>query len=276
VAVVVLVLCTGATAGAALLGYLAALATVLVTTLWRLRSRALARPGWDHRLMRPLVTYGLRSQAGTLALILAYRSDLFMAEHALGASATGVYSVALTLSEVLRGVPETGQALVVSHATREGLTAYAESAARRTALATATAGAVLAAASHLLVPVVFGAPYRGASAAFACLVPGVVGLAVSYTVSPLLFLHGQVMVSAGAALASLVTLWILGLYGPGSMSLAKIATASSVAYWVLAVIQIAYLRKQGRLRVEKLVPGRDDVTELMRAVTSLPARLTSR
>jgi O-antigen/teichoic acid export membrane protein len=276
VAVVAAVLSWGVTARVALSGYMGALAAVLLSTFSRLGAKQLAGSSWDSHLTRPLVTYGLRSQAGTLALMLAYRSDLFLVDHALGPVSTGVYSVALTLSEVLRGVPETSQALVLSRAVKADLAAYVETAARRAALVTTGAGVLLAAASHLIVPLVFGRPYAEASVAFACLVPGVIGLAVSYTISPLLFLQGQVMVSAAAALAALAALWTLGLYGPGTMSLVKIATASSVAYWVLALVQIAYLCRKRDLRPSGLVPRREDLAFLVRAVGSLPTRLISR
>jgi len=39
---------------------------------------------------------------------------------------------------------------------------------------------------------------------------------------------------------------LAGLYGPGAITLAKIATASSLAYWILATVQMAALHRTAR------------------------------
>jgi O-antigen/teichoic acid export membrane protein len=258
-----------ATAAIALAAYASVLAATLLVTVWRLRRRELAGPGWDASLTPTLVTYGLQSQMATLALILAYRSDLFLVDHALGASAAGIYSVALTLSEVLRGVPETAQILVLSRARNNDLVGQAARVARQAVLATTVGGLAMMAGSFVLVPLVFGEPYRGATTAFACLVPGVIGLALSYSVSPLLSLEGRINVSALGAMAALATLWLAGLYGPGGIGLPKIATASSLAYWVLAGVQVGELHRTARLSVGTLVPGKADLASVVDAALAL-------
>jgi hypothetical protein len=98
----------------------------------------------------------------------------------------------------------------------------------------------------------------------ACLVPGVVGLAVSYTISPLLFLEGRILVSALGALAALGVLWAFSLYAPFAVSLPKVALASSLAYWTLAGIQLAYLVSRGRIDTRALVPGASEIASLLR------------
>jgi O-antigen/teichoic acid export membrane protein len=260
-----------ATASVALTAYVAVLASTLIVTLWRLLARELVGPASDRRLARTLVTYGLQSQVAALALILAYRSDLFLVDNALGPSAAGVYSIALTLSEILRGVPETAQVLVLSHAMRGDLADQAARVARQAVVATMMGGLSMMTISIVLVPFVFGEPYRGAISAFACLVPGVMGLAVSYSISPLLFLEGRIRVSAGGAIAALATLWLAGLYGPGAITLPKIATASSLAYWILAAVQMAALHRTARLEALSLVPGKADVASVIDAVVGLLA-----
>ena len=184
-------------------------------------------------------------------------------------TAAGVYSVGLTLSEVLRGIPETVQALVFSQATRPALAQYSARAARHGFLLTAGVGLVLTLASGPLLPLVFGEPYREASTVFAWLFPGVIGLALSYALSPLLTLEGRVTINTMAALLGLATLWGFMLAGPGALSLTKAALASSLAYWVVAAVQIAYIVGTGRLRGEQLVPRAADVRELVREGTAL-------
>jgi O-antigen/teichoic acid export membrane protein len=247
----------------ALWGYLAVAGSALVFTGSRLLRRVPPGPLWDSRLLGTLLRLGVPSQLASFALTLTYRSDLFLVSHWLGLGAAGVYSIGLTLSEVLRGVPETAQALVVSRTARPDLPSYTGEVARMTVLVTAGAGLSLALVSPVVVPIVFGEAYRGAALVLACLVPGVVGLAVSYAVSPLLFLEGRIVVSAIGALAALGVLWAASLYAPFEIGLPKVAVASSLAYWTLAGIQLAYLVSRGRIEPRAVVPGPNELASLI-------------
>jgi O-antigen/teichoic acid export membrane protein len=238
----------------ALWGYLAATGTALLFTGSRLLRRVPPGPLWDARLLGTLLRLGVPSQLGSFALSLTYRSDLFLVSHWLGLSAAGVYSIGLTLSEMLRGVPETAQALVISRSVRPDLPSYVGEVARMTVLVTTGTGLAFALAAPVVVPIVFGEAYRGAALVLACLVPGVVGLAISYAISPLLFLEGRIVVSAFGALAALGVLWAVSLYAPFEIALPKVAVASSLAYWTLAGIQLAYLVSRGRIAPRAVVP----------------------
>ena len=250
----------------ALWGYLAATGAALLFTASRLLRQLPPGPLWDQRLLGTLLGLGIPSQLASLVLNLTYRSDLFLVSHWLGLGAAGVYSVGLTLSEMLRGVPETAQALVVSRAMKNDLASYTGEVARMTVLLTMGFGLLFAFVAPVVVPMLFGEAYRGAAVVFACLVPGVVGLAVSYTISPLLFLEGRILVSAVGALAALGVLWAFALYAPFSVSLPKVAVASSLAYWTLAAIQVAYLVSRGRIRTSALVPGPSEFAGLRGAL----------
>ena len=262
-AVLTAMLVTGPSVAAwALWGYLAAAGAALLFTGSRLLRRVPPGPLWDARLLGTLLRLGIPSQLASFALSLTYRSDLFLVSHWLGLGAAGVYSIGLTLSEMLRGVPETAQALVVSRAVRPDLPSYTGEVARMTVLVTAGAGLSFALVAPVVVPIVFGEAYRGAAMVLACLVPGVVGLAVSYAISPLLFLEGRIVVSAIGAMAALGVLWAASLYAPFEISLPKVAVASSLAYWTLAGIQLAYLAWRGRIEPRAVVPGAKELAGL--------------
>jgi O-antigen/teichoic acid export membrane protein len=173
----------------------------------------------------------------------------------------------LTLSEMLRGVPETAQTLVVSRAVRPDLPTYTGEVARMTLSVTAGAGLAFALAAPVVVPIVFGEAYRGAAVVLACLAPGIVGLTVSYAISPLLFLEGRIVVSAVGALAALGVLWAFSLFAPFEISLPKVAVASSLAYWTLAGIQLAYLASRRRIEARALVPRRIELVSLLEVLS---------
>ena len=253
-----------AVAAWALWGYLAATGAVLVFTGSRLLRQVPPGPLWDGRFLGTLLRYGIPSQLASLALTLTYRSDLFLVSHWLGVGAAGVYSIGLTLSEILRGVPETAQALVVTRAVRHDLASYVSDVTRMTVLVTAGSGLLFALLAPVIVPIVFGEAYRGAAVVLACPVPGIVGLAVSYSISPLLFLEGHMAVSAVGALVALAVLWAFSLNTPFAVSQPKVALASSLAYWTLAGIQLAYLASHRRLDPRTLLPGRDEFLSLLK------------
>ncbi len=260
-------------------GALTAFVTSLLVTaafgLSRLRSLGLAGPATDPTLVWPLFTHGLRSQVATVALTLTYRSDLLLVNQFLGAANAGVYSVALTLSEILRVVAETAQVVVVTQAMTDDIEHHAQALARQSAVLTLIAGVFLCGLCGFVVPVVFGASFSGAVKAFWCLVPGSVALAYSYSLSPLLVLQGRMLFNGAAALIGLGVLWTVGAWGPGVPSLAKFALASSLAYWTIAITQIAWLWRSRRLSPANLFPTHDDVRSVMRAGWLIARRYSS-
>jgi O-antigen/teichoic acid export membrane protein len=248
-----------------LIAFLASSWVTAAYGLSRLRSLGLVGPATDRSLVWPLFTHGLRSQVATIALTLTYRSDLLLVNHFLGVSQTGVYSVALTLSEMLRVVAEAAQVLVVTQAMTDDIEHHAQAVARQSAVLTLIAGVAMGGLSGFLVPMVFGGSFAGAVKAVWCLVPGSVAVAFSYSLSPLLVLQGRVLLNGAAAMLGLGVLWTVGSWGPGAPSLVKFALASSLAYWAIAAAQVAWLWRSRHLDPANLLPTRDDIRGLMRA-----------
>lgn len=256
------------TAEAALMAYVLSTAVTAAAASCRLIVTFRPRADWSRALVRPLTAYGLRSQMVTVIMVLAYRSDLLLVSHVLGVSAAGVYSVALALSEILRGVAETAQTLVVGHAVKADLGEFAHAMARRAMVVTAAVGIAMAVVSAIVVPWVFGVAYADAAEAFWYLAPGILGLTLSYSLSPLLFLQGRILVNGAAALVGVAALWLVGLLGPGQPTLVKIASASSVGYWAMACVQLIVLRARGDVRVRDLLPTPRDLRQLVEGMGS--------
>ena len=251
-------------AGPAIWAYLLSAVATLVFTGGRLLWRHRVQFRWDIALLRPLLSYGVKSHVGSIALFLTYRVDILIVNYYLGLSAAGVYSVAIALSEILRGIPETAQIVVLSRSGRN-LRSESESVCRIALAATVVFGVLLAISSHWLVPLVFGSSYEGASGAFWLLFPGVLGLAVSYSLSPRLALSGDVGVSVRAALVALVVMVVIDIRAVPAWGLPGAAFASSVAYWVLAGLQLRRLSVMGELRLRNLVPRSEDFLSRIRA-----------
>jgi O-antigen/teichoic acid export membrane protein len=242
----------GATAFSVL--YLASLVITGLATLFWLRKQYLPRIQPSSSLLMPIVKYGLRAHVGALGLFLAYRLDILIVNYLVGTTAAGLYAIALTLSELLRGLPETAQAVVMVRFRQDDFVAGATAAARLAAAATLVAGVALASTATWLVPFVFGWRYEASSDAFVFLVPGVVGLAYSYSLSPILLRAGEVTVSAGGAICATAVMVALDFALIPRFGIQGAAIGSSVAYLTLASIQIKRLMDRGDIRLAELCP----------------------
>ena len=256
----------------ALLAYAVAQFLVAGAILRRLKAgRPMAAPGLG--VMRDLVTSGFQMHVGTVALFLAYRCDILLVNHFLGPAAAGVYSIALTVSELIRAIPELGQMSVYSGSS-DGEIPDVGQTARITILATVVASCIMATANFWAVPLLFGPAFARASVAFLALVPGLLGLAVSYMISPLLVLRGRMLDTSAAAVLSLALMLVLDVVAIPVWGIVGAAGASSVAYVFLAALQWHAAGRIQPISCRALVPRRQDVALLQATVVSLlrPAR----
>ena len=137
------------------------------------------------------------------------------------------------------------------------------SMARMILVATGAGSVLVAGLNFWLVPLVFGVAFAPASLAFVALVPGLAGLAVSYTVSPLLVLRGRIRATSASAVASLMLMIALDLVMIPRWGILGAAAASSAAYCALAILQVRVIQRDGPLLLRQLLPGRGDVAMLV-------------
>lgn len=256
----------GVTIHAAVGLFIVSLFIGVLFTAFALIRHGLLSPVWDRSLLAPLLTGGIGAHLATLALFLTYRFDLLLVNHLIGPHAAGLYSVALTLSEMLRGLPEIGQTIVLARSSSMDIRTVVRDTTRVVILATAIGGTGAALLGYWLIPLVFGADFAGAVFPFVALLPGVIGLGVSYCVSPMLLLQGRVRVSTAAAVASLLLMVTLDLLLIPRWGLVGAALVSSLAYWLMALLQIRGIRRHEPLPLRELVPGRGDLLRLAEAV----------
>jgi O-antigen/teichoic acid export membrane protein len=246
--------------------YVVSILAGLAFTVQRLAGRHRLVLAWEGTLIAPLLRTGFVAHLSTLALFLTFRFDLLLVNRLLGPRAAGLYSVSLSLSEMLRGLPELGQMIVWSRSSSADLLAVVKETTRLVVLGTLIAGVLAAVVAYWAIPVLFGAEFAGAVLPFVALVPGVIGLAVSYGVSPVLLLRGQMGVSAGAAVVSLLAMVALDLFVIPRFGLLGAALVSSLAYWVGATVQVWWIRKLAPLAPGQLLPRRSDPARLLSAL----------
>lgn len=212
-------------------------------------------------IMRDLLRYGVQAHVGNLALFLTYRVDLLLVNRVLGPASAGIYSIALTLSEVLRVLPEAGQMRVFSRRSTGASLSEVLPVARTVVLMTLLGGLVTAILGLWLVPLLFGAPFAEAPRVFMALIPGLAALAVSYCLSPVLLLRGRIAANSTAACISLLVMIGCDLIAIPRWGLVAAAYVSSVAYGVLAFLQVCLVRREEHFPVRLLMPGIADISQ---------------
>ncbi len=228
----------------------------LLWVLWR--SRRLAAPGWAAlRDQLPFVaTIGVTNLIG----LLNYRVGLFVVEHVLGLSATGVYSIAVVAAELLWFVSSSlTQAAYSRIGTPDRATAAATTVrvVQLSVVALLLAAPVLWLAAQLLVPWLLGRAYAPSVALLAMLLPGVLLFGGASALSAYFTNHaGAPQVPARVAALSLLLNGALALSLVPQWGMAGAALAASLSYAAsVGLLALRFVRHAGLPLIALLLPG---------------------
>src|SRR5215203_4589414 len=152
------------------------IAGLAVAVLLAISAKKLAASKWraDMALLRQMITYGLKSHISILAAAIIIRADLLVVNHFRGADEAGIYSVASQFALLLMLLPGVIATLLFPRITLEqdarGETTCAVT--RYTTLVMFVCSLV-AIPFSLLLPLVYGAAFAGATRMLLILLPGV-------------------------------------------------------------------------------------------------------
>ena len=257
-----------------LAAWAAAKAAVAVGVLWVLwRSRRLARPdlGALWRELPFIATIG----ASNLIGILNYRVGIFLVERFLGLAATGVYSIAVVVAELLWFVSSSLTQAVYG---RIGTPDRAQAARTTLRAVHLSLLALLAAAplvwlgAALLLPRVLGPDYAQSVPLVALLLPGVLAFGGASALSAYFTNHaGQPQVPAQVAALSLAIDAALSALLIPTLGMRGAALAASVSYALTVALLLQRFRRHAGLTWRQvLVPEgallRQDGLALLRAL----------
>ncbi|MEV7003548.1 polysaccharide biosynthesis C-terminal domain-containing protein [Streptomyces sp. NPDC093982] len=200
---------------------------------------------------------GLRFHTGSVAAYLLLRSDVFLLNALGGSREVGIYTLAVTLSDLSR--------LAVDVRAQVSLPAQCAKDVGDAAVATArivrfmlllgvVSGVVTVAAVSLLILPLYGRAYAEAATVVAWLVPGIVLLAVCRPLSSFLL---RMRSSRVVVLPSLIALAVnigLNVVLIGTWGAVGCAVASTVAYTVLVGFQVTYFSRLSGVGWRCLLP----------------------
>jgi O-antigen/teichoic acid export membrane protein len=268
----------GKTAEAALWGNLMGVAAGLLIAGILLREEFQKREKMpdDLQLTKGLLT-GLRGQAGNVAAFFNYRLDVFVVNYFLDATHVGLYSLGVATSEVLWQIPAAAAVALFPRTARtvdEGATEFTCKILRQVLLISCSTGALLAIASPIAVPLIFGARFSSSVAVIWWILPGTIALALAKIASSdLAARHKTGYASVFGAVALVVTIGFDFLLIP-RIGINGAAIASSAAYLANTALLLGAVKRELGVRwSDLLVPQKSEFAAYRAAWVSLCSRL---
>jgi O-antigen/teichoic acid export membrane protein len=250
-------------ARAALAWVIAQAMPALLVCLASARGIGFGRP--DLSLLRQAIRFGLRAWSGGLAHFLNARVDQIIMGLIASEAALGIYAVAVNGSEVLFYVPSAVAAALLPAVARGEAGLQVERTLRvfrLVVLVTLVAVAVAAAAGPLLLPLVFGEPYRDSVTPFLLLLPSALGFAASSVFSNALLASSAPTLSSVGPVISLTLGIALDLVLIPRYGASGAAAAASIALLAGGTAAATAYRRRGALPLGALFPGRADLAAL--------------
>ncbi len=213
------------------------------------------RPVFDAVLFKKMLVYGLKIYLACIFAFLLLRFDLLMVNCFLGAGEAGVYSITALIGDVLCMLPGVaGMILFPRVSGMRGGRSWEFTAG----VARVTAGVMLVAclaAALLAGPFVtffYGGAFEEAVAALWWLLPGVFGLSVNTIFMNYFAGRGMPPVMVISPLLALILNISLNLYFIPVYGIKGAAFTSSVAYFVVLIMSLVYLRVYLRRKINEV------------------------
>ncbi len=264
--------------GAMLASCLGAVALLLPLLVALTRSGLTLRPKWNSGYLRAAVRFGAVVQLANLLVQMTGRLDLILVYRIASPAAAGRYSVALTLGALVASIP-----MAIAFASFPRLPKLTDVEApvviaglfRVGVVASVVCALTLAASSPFLVPLVFGAEYRGAIAPSLLLLPGGVLWSGQWILCRAAAARGRPRPLFVSFLGSFLLMLVLDLVLIGPLGINGAATASLVSSAAGFVVAVVYhLTSGGNGR--HLVPRPRDAARLVKTVREMVASARGR
>ncbi len=249
---------------AAVAGNLIGLAVGLVLSAALLKESFAGRwkVQWPDRWIRSGFVMGLRGQLGNFAGLLSYRLDVFFVNFFLGPTEVGLYALGVAVSESLWQIPSAIASALFPRTARtlqSGANDFTCATMRQVTVISCALGLLLALASPIAIPLVFGERFRPSVAVVWWILPGTVALSLAKVASADLagrHKNGYSSICASAALVVTVVLdWTL----IPRMGIIGAALASSAAYLTDGALLLVALKHELKVSWSALLlPTRTD------------------
>ncbi|GII78705.1 hypothetical protein Sru01_36870 [Sphaerisporangium rufum] len=231
--------------------------------------RPLPPRAFDPRLARHQLRVAARYHPGLVAFHLLLIIDVLLLHARHSPAAAGVYAIAVGLLELTRIPGESVAQVALARQAADDLPAAALLTARAVRLGvvlSCCSAGLLALASPLLIPLVYGRAFAGAVAPLAVLAPGMVALIAMRPLEQHLVRLGRPVLMTSIALAALAANVLLNLALIPPLGATGAALVSCATYICMAVAEAAWFLGATGLAARELLPRRADLAFAGRAV----------
>lgn len=201
-------------------------------------------------MLRAQMAYGFKAYVAALFAYTVLKADMLMCAYMLGAEQTGQYSIAVSIADLVYMLPVVAGTIAFPRlaATEDPAERWgkAKSMAKWIAVVMLVFAVVAAILARPAVNLLYGAAYLPSVPAFLWLLPGIVLLGVNTILMNYFAAEGMPPIAIWSpALASAVNLALNFILLP-RIGIAGASIASSVAYALMLVASIAYVRASRR------------------------------
>ncbi|MBX3027108.1 flippase [bacterium] len=218
---------------------------------------------FDTRLLRKMLSFGVRSYVQVVTAHLLLRIDIYMVQAFLGPAHTAFYALALHFTELVLEVPQAiGLVLYPKLAAlaEEQMHRLTAQSCRRTLMVTVPAAVALAVGGPWVITLWYGTAYAEAGAPLPWAAVGVAAMSIFVIITRDFTARQQQRVNTVAGLLALATNVLLNVVLIPIYGIVGAAFATAVAYSGACVILIYFFLRESGLRwVDVLVPTREDV-----------------
>jgi O-antigen/teichoic acid export membrane protein len=246
---------------------------------------ALGTSAWPRRadaglVMRRLMKFGMQGQAGNIVQTLNYRLDSYLVALFVSSAGVGLYANGVAVSEALWLIANSVAVVLIPKLASSDPEYAARTTpliCRNTILVTALGAVVVAAASPVAVPLVFGDEFEGSVEPLLWLLPGAIALSGAKVLSAYVFSQGKPMINTWISIATLVITVVLDIVLIPPLGVPGAAIASTIAYLAnLAMTLVAYRRISGGTVADAVLPRPSDVAVFVEGARSALSRLRRR
>jgi O-antigen/teichoic acid export membrane protein len=248
-----------------------ALAIVVVRASRGRGSQSLALP--------PLLWYALPIGGMSVIAFLNYRLDVFFVGKLSGLSQVGIYTVAVSLAQLIWLLPQAAATVLLPHVSRQRSRAAGDTAAdtarvtRIVVLASVGASVAVGVGSVLLLPTVFGNAFKPSIVLLIALLPGCVMLSIATVPAAYIAGIGRPGINLRIATVTLAVTVVMDVALIPRFGAMGAAVASTTAYSISAILTIAYFLRWTDLASRSvLVATAADVRAVVQLAQSLRSR----
>ena len=229
--------------------------------------------GLDRSLMWQALRFGLKTYLGAILFLLLLRADELLVRGLVGYRALGLYSLAVTLAELLWLLTDPLAAALLRHQVLamqgdERRLGYAM--ARLSFLVAFLGGTIAWISAPYLIGLIYGEVFAEATWLFRFLIPGIVAIAIQRPLAAIVVKDGRPWTITSIAGAVFLLNLVLNLALLPMVGVMAASVASSLCYLLLCLAYVIATQRKGVVDWHDLIPRTSDVRLLVRALVPSP------